>query len=208
MKKKVAVVGGGPAGCTCAYFLNHDFEITVFDENPMKTILPTGGGRCNLAYAEYDFKDLAKNYPRGEKFLYSVFSEFSTSNTLNFFEEIGIKTYTQEDNRIFPVSDSAKEVRTKLLAQLNHCQFIKEKVSEIKPFEYSIEIKTANITRNFDYVIIAIGGHGNYDLIKNLKHKIIPPQKALIGLKTKENFNPLQGVSLSDISIKFDKKEI
>ena len=74
MKNKIAIVGGGPAGCCAACFLNDN--VTIFEKNePLKTLLYTGGGRCNLANAIYDFKQLAKNYPRGEKFLYSIFSK-------------------------------------------------------------------------------------------------------------------------------------
>ena len=71
--QQIAIVGAGASGCLCAYFLlNAGFEVTIFDKgSPLRTLLPTGGGRCNLAHAEYDFKELAKNYPRGEKFLYS-----------------------------------------------------------------------------------------------------------------------------------------
>ena len=75
----IAIIGAGASGCICAYLLQKEgFDVTLFDKGtPLRTLLPTGGGRCNLAHAEYDFKDLAKNYPRGEKFLYSVFSKFS-----------------------------------------------------------------------------------------------------------------------------------
>ena len=111
--KSVAIVGAGASGCICAYYLmKSGISVTLFDSGkPLRTILPTGGGRCNLAHAEYDFKELAKNYPRGEKFLYSVFSRFSTYDTLTLFEELGIKTYTQEDGRIFPISNDSKDVR-------------------------------------------------------------------------------------------------
>ena len=65
----IAIIGAGPAGCMCACNLDKSFEVTLFDiSSPLKTLLPTGGGKCNLAFAEYDFKELAKNYPRGEKF--------------------------------------------------------------------------------------------------------------------------------------------
>ena len=89
ISKKVAIIGAGPAGCMCAYFLQDKFQVTLFDyKKPLSTLLATGGGRCNLAHAEYDFKELAKNYPRGEKFLYSVFSKFSTYDTIDFFEKL------------------------------------------------------------------------------------------------------------------------
>ena len=79
LKCRVAIVGGGPAGCACAYHLQNSCDVTVFDSGKfLRTLLPTGGGRCNLGYAEFDFRELAGNYPRGEKFLYSVFSRFGT----------------------------------------------------------------------------------------------------------------------------------
>ena len=84
-KPKVAIIGAGPAGCMCGITIAKDCDVTFFDiSEPLKTLLPTGGGRCNLAHAEYDFKELAKAYPRGEKFLYSVFSKFSTYDTLKY----------------------------------------------------------------------------------------------------------------------------
>ena len=55
-----------------------NFNISIFDKSQaLRTILPTGGGRCNLTNSINDIKEFASNYPRGEKFLYSVFSKFS-----------------------------------------------------------------------------------------------------------------------------------
>ncbi len=133
-RKSVAIIGAGPAGYMCAYFASQSADVTLFDcSQPLYTLLYTGGGRCNLAFAQYDFKELAKNYPRGEKFLYSVFSQFSTTDTIEFFEKIGVKTYSQEDLRIFPTSNSAQEVREKMLKSIKNCTIKKEKVIEIIP---------------------------------------------------------------------------
>ena len=197
-KSKVAIIGGGPAGCICAYFLQNDFDVTVFDKkSPLSTLLPTGGGRCNLAHAEYDFKELAKNYPRGEKFLYSIFSRFSTTDTLEFFKEIGVETYTQENGRIFPVSNSSKDVRERFLKALNRVKFIKEEVLRI---DESGKLKiTTMASYNADYVVIATGGHASFELIRLLGHKIIPPKPSLTGLKTKEDFSSIAGVAINDV---------
>jgi len=135
---KVAIIGGGPAGCISAIFASENFDnnITIFEKKDLLfTLLATGGGRCNLAFEEYDFKELVKFYPRGEKFLYSVFSKFALSDTLDFFDNIGVKTYTQDDFRIFPTSNSARDVRAKILNELRQRNVI-VKNKEIKNVRY------------------------------------------------------------------------
>lgn len=196
---KVGIIGGGPSGCACAYWLKDRCDVTVFDYgSPLRTILPTGGGRCNLANAEFDFKELAKNYPRGEKFLYSVFSRFSTADTLNFFQELGVETYTQPDMRIFPKSDSSKDVREKLLASLKNVRFIKERVLRVNKSPLTVVTDMGSYV--FDKVVIATGGHNGYDCAKFLNHNIISPKPALTSLKTKENFKQLTGVSVKNVT--------
>ena len=184
ISKKVAIIGGGPAGCICAYFLQRDLDVTIFDfGKPLRTLLPTGGGRCNLAHAEYDFKELAKNYLRGEKFLYSIFSKFSTAETIDLFEKIGIKTYTQDDYRIFPISNSSSDVREKILKSLNRVKFKNEKITKLD-------------FANYDYIVIATGGHASYSLIED--HTIIPPKPSLVGLRSTELFP--QGVVIKGVN--------
>ncbi|MBP3821000.1 aminoacetone oxidase family FAD-binding enzyme [bacterium] len=197
ISKTVAVIGAGPAGCICAKFLSdYGFEVSLFDKGKfLRTLLPTGGGKCNLANALYDFKELAQNYPRGEKFLYSVFSKFSTSDTLDFFKSIGVETYTREDNRIFPISNSAKEVREKLLKSLK-CNFISEEVLKV---EEGYKVITNKSKYFFDIVVIAIGGHSGVDLLKTFDIRTIPQTPSLVGLKTKEDFSSLSGVSINNV---------
>lgn len=205
LKCKVGIIGGGPAGCFCAYNLQDSCSVTVFEEkSPLATLLATGGGRCNLAHAEYDFKELAGNYPRGEKFLYSVFSKFGTVDTLEFFEKIGVKTYTQDDLRIFPLSNSAVDVRDKFLKSLSSVKFIEEKVINIVETVSGFSIITKDREYRFDKIVIAVGGHACFELAKNLGHNIIAPKPSLTGLKTKENFAELSGVCVKDITARIN----
>lgn len=184
----------------CAYFASKNIDVTLFDfSKPLHTLLCTGGGRCNLAYAKYDFKELAKFYPRGEKFLYSIFSKFSTTDTIDFFKKIGVETYIQDDLRIFPVSNSAKDVREKFLNSLKNCKFKKEKVLEIIKNEDVFLIKTSENNHTYDKVVIATGGHCGFSIAKDLGHTIIEPKPALTGLITAENFKSLQGVSIKSV---------
>ena len=215
LNRSIAIIGAGASGCVCAYLLQKaGFEVTLFDKGmPLRTLLPTGGGRCNLAHAEYDFKELAKNYPRGEKFLYSVFSKFSAYDTLALFDEFKIETYTQEDNRIFPTSNSAKDVREKILGNLKNVQIQKEEVVKIEQIDNEFKVITtktpsppprargANSTSKkgkceylFTSIVIAIGGHSKFDFLKDFDIKIVPPKPSLVGLNTKEKLKDTSGV--------------
>ncbi len=176
--KKIAIVGGGPAGIYCALQLQacNNLEIHIFEKNtPLNTLLPTGGGRCNLTHFAQDIKELASNYPRGEKFLYSVFSNHFICDTLDFFKKIGIKTYMQNDLRYFPISNSAKDMRIKMLAALAKARIIKKK------------IKRLDELKDYNTIVLATGSKGGYNLACEAGHTIIKPKPALCGLKLSEN---------------------
>lgn len=201
LKSKVAVIGGGPAGCACAYFLKQGGILPVVFEktSPLKTLLPTGGGRCNLAHAEFDLRELASNYPRGEKFLYSVFSRFGTSETLEMFEKMGVKTYVQDDMRIFPTSNSSADVRKAFLNALSGVKFQKDNVMSVKVCSGGFDVKCEKSSYFFEKVVIAIGGHSAFSIAENLGHNVIPPRPALTALKTNEDLSSLAGVSVKNI---------
>ena len=204
LNSKVAVIGGGPAGCFCAYCLQHDYDVTVFEaKSPLATLLPTGGGRCNLAHAEFEPRALAANYPRGEKFLYSVFSRFSTAETLEFFEKIGVETYVQDDLRIFPRSNSAVDVRKKFLQALNRVKFIEQRVENVQDNGCGFTVTCGKYKYKFDKIVLAVGGHNGFSLAESLGHHVISPKPSLCGLKTKESFIDLSGVSFRNVSAGF-----
>ena len=200
--KNIAIIGAGASGSLCAYFLlKKGYEVTLFDKgSPLRTLLPTGGGRCNLAHAEFELTELAKNYPRGEKFLYSIFSKYSTADTIETFEEMGIKTYVQENGRIFPESNSAKEVRNTILNKIKDTNIIREEVLEIKKIEKGFKLKTNKAEYFFSHVILAIGGHSGLNLIKDLNIKTIEQKPSLVGLNTRESFKNLSGTVIKNVS--------
>lgn len=195
---KIAIVGAGPSGVYCALNLAFEFQkykfsnysITIFDKSQaLRTILPTGGGRCNLSNAIYDIKEFASNYPRGEKFLYSIFSRYFIEDTLEFFSSIEIKTYVQDDNRIFPCSNSAKDMKDKMLSALFKFKNIKLVNKEITDkFQLS----------DFDYIVISSGSKNSAQLLKSLNQPYLPFKRALCAMVV-DDFKYPKGVSVKSL---------
>lgn len=211
----VGIVGAGPAGVFAALSVRdfYNADVTVFDwQEPLTTLLPTGGGRCNFSYFETDVKTFAGYYPRGSKFLLSVLSRFGMNDTVDYFENIGIKSYVQNDNRIFPISDSARTTAEILLQRGNilGIKFKKERVNNILDKGNKFIISTENDDYEFDKVILASGGK-NFKLARKMKHKIISPRFTLAPLEIAEKqYYDLSGLSLKDVWIKvfFENKKL
>ena len=217
ISKKIAIVGCGAAGGMVSVLLakNPCVEVFAFDlKQPFSTLLPTGGGRCNLTYDESDVREFVRNYPRGEKFLLSVFSRFNQQKTRQLFKDLGIKTYVQEDKRVFPVSNSSKKTIEQLQKHLesSNFKFIKEKVLSINKQDDTFVLKTENSTYKFDVVVLATGGKGNgCEIAKSLGHRIIEQKPSLCSLDILEKeFYSLSGLSFKDVeaSIKIGKNKV
>ena len=197
-KTKIAIVGAGPAGVYCAIHLLKEFKknnfsnyfIDIFDKSQaLRTILPTGNGRCNITNAISDLREFCLNYPRGEKFLYSIFSKHSNYDSINFFNSIGIKTYSQEDDRVFPESNSSKDVKDKLLNELK----------KYKNFKLiNKEITSINELEKYNRIIISTGSRVSKKLLESTKHPLIDFKPSLSALKIKNNIYP-QGVSVKSL---------
>ena len=195
---KIAVVGAGPSGIYSALNiltlfekLNYnDFSLTILDKAQVRrTLLPTGNGRCNLTNSINDIKEFASNYPRGEKFLYSVFSRYFTFETLKFFSKMGINTYSQPDNRVFPKSNSSKDVRDKMLSYLKsfkNVNLVNKNISDIKSLN------------DFDRIVISTGSKSGDEFLKTTKHNIIPFRKSCCALNIENPIYP-KGVSVKSL---------
>src|SRR3989338_10242918 len=112
---EVAILGGGAAGFFAALrvkALNPHLKVTLFEKTGklLSKVKISGGGRCNVTHSCFDPKELVKNYPRGSKELLGPFHRFGPRETLEWFESRGIRLKTEEDGRIFPVSDSSEEI--------------------------------------------------------------------------------------------------
>jgi len=222
---KVAVIGGGAAGFMAAVSAiekscgNISIEIFEKDE-PLKKILCTGGGRCNITNATFDCKKLASNYPRGEKFLYSVFTRFSVQETIGWFSSHGIELYSQDDGRMFPRSDDANTIRDMFLNRAKKLGINVRSNSPVSKIEHKQDKFLIHVDENiytFDKIIISTGGKlkdrnsSGYMLAKSLGHRIIELKPALTAFVTNEKWvTALAGVTVKDVEISaiFKNKQV
>ena len=224
--KKVIVTGGGPAGMMAAIRAAKNFaQVSLFEKNNRlgRKLSITGKGRCNLTNAA-DTQEIIKNIPGNGKFLNSALNSFTSNDTINFFEELGLKTKLERGNRIFPESDNAAEVievLTKKLESLNIEVRLNSRVENI--ISDGKKILGVEVNGKFfdcDAVILATGGASypltgstgdGFKFAKSLGHTVTEILPALVPLEVEEDFiKDLQGLSLKNVrvTLKVDEKVV
>ncbi len=220
-KFDVAVIGAGPAGLMAACSaMQQGLSVALIEKNsvPGKKLLLTGNGRCNLTNAEFDLRELVKNYNNGE-FLFHAFSVFGPKEAINFFEELGLKTKIETNKRVFPKSDNGREVldilcrclknkKVKIIfdSEITDVNFKNKKIGGLilKRLGENIEIKAKNYiicTGGKSFPLTGSNGFG-YELAEKLGHTIVKLSPALVPITAKEDWvKGLQGVNLKDIKI-------
>ena len=215
--KKVGIIGGGAAGLFVACQLKRlsggkDIDITVIEKNPVpgKKLTLTGHGRCNITNRK-DPSELKKGYHEAENFIYPALKEFSPEDTIKFLEEeLGLKTKEEDNNRIFPVCDSAVKVRDTILSYLKDTVKIvcDANVLDIKKSS-GFEVITSKGSYNFDVLVLSCGGSSfiktgssgdSYRFAGKLGHDIVPLRAALAPVRAAGDSLKLTS-SLSGVSV-------
>ncbi|MCZ2140344.1 MAG: NAD(P)/FAD-dependent oxidoreductase [Bacteroidia bacterium] len=212
---KIAIIGGGAAGFFSAIhaaMANKDNEVTIYEKTTkvLSKVLVSGGGRCNVTHACFENNRLTSNYPRGERQLKSVFSRFSTSDTVAWFESNGVKLKTEEDGRMFPTTDNSETIA-------NCLQKVAQKLKVNIEFETNVSTIQTDITGKFnlltnkgkitaDKVIVTTGGNpkeDGFNWLKEMGHTIVPPVPSLFTFNVPNNpITELTGISVDPIKIK------
>jgi predicted Rossmann fold flavoprotein len=115
-KTRVIVIGGGAAGffgaITAAEKLGPAGEVTIYEAtaHPLAKVRVSGGGRCNVTHACFDPKQLTTRYPRGGRELLGAFHRWQPRDMVGWLAERGVDTKTEEDGRMFPVTDNSETI--------------------------------------------------------------------------------------------------
>jgi len=211
MKKRIIVVGGGAAGFFCAANLDEKkYEVKILEQNSdvLQKVKISGGGRCNVTHACFDPRDLVKFYPRGNKELLSVFSKFQPGDTMEWFANRNVPLKIENDNRIFPESNSSQSIINCFKKEIQEKNFeivTKTTVREIQKTENQYLVKTNNGDFIADYIIYTTGSSPkSLKILENLGHKTVPAVPSLFTFNIHDELlNELPGTSFewAEVSI-------
>ncbi len=216
-KKSVVIVGGGASGFFCAANLDHSkFEIIILEQQKevLQKVKISGGGRCNVSHACFDPRDLVKFYPRGNKELISVFSKFQPGDTMEWFSNRGVELKIEDDNRVFPVSNSSQTIINCLMNEVEKRKvrvLTQTTVKEIVKIDSQYRIATNNGDFTPDFVVFATGSAPkSLKILENLGLKMVNAVPSLFTFNIKDDLlKDLPGTSFenSEIRIKSLKTE-
>ncbi len=213
----VIVIGGGAAGQMAAWSAaKQGAKVLILEKMPQLGLKMgiTGKGRCNLTNGA-PIGEFISRTPGNGRFLFSAYQRFDNQDLLELLSTWGLGTKEERGGRIFPVSDSAQEVRRKFRQALERAGVdirCAEKVVDWDIREGRLaNVKTANSEYAAKAVILTTGGASypatgssgdGYDLAVKVGHSIQTPRPALIPLVCAEDYcRRLQGLSLRNVDL-------
>lgn len=218
MKYDVIVIGAGAAGLFVAgQTAGNGKSVCLLEKKtrPAIKLSITGKGRCNITNSA-DIQEFVESFGNNGKFLYSAFSKFFNTDTITFFESLGVKFRLERGGRYFPESDDAHEIVNALIKYVKNNGvkiFTNSEVSEIVCKDKKIEsviLKNGN-TFSAEKYILATGGKSypltgstgdGYKFAKSLGHTIIPPQPALVPVVLKSQYlKELNKLKLKNVEV-------
>ena len=214
---KIIVIGAGPSGLMCSYKLKEKgFDVLLLEKNEKvaKKVYITGKGRCNITN-NCSKEDFFNNVVNNPKFLYPAYNNFTSQDTMEFFESRGVKLITERGNRVYPASYNPQDIVACLYeACKNEGVEIKlnEPVLSIDKKENIFIVKTKKNIYEADKVVISTGGKSyahtgstgdGYEFAEHFGHTIIEPVPALITMRIKEEIPAiLQRFTFKNVSLK------
>ncbi|MCD6063875.1 MAG: flavoprotein, partial [Flavipsychrobacter sp.] len=204
---RIAIIGAGAAGCFAAANIPwlQGREVVVFEKTGkvLQKVKVSGGGRCNTTHACFDVPELIDRYPRGKALLRRSLYQFTPQDTISWFGERGVQLKTEDDGRMFPVTDNSQTIIDciwqEMMKQNVEVRYHKS-VERIEKTGDGLRINFADKTSyTADRVLIACGGFPKkeqYAWLEQTGHKIDTPVPSLFTFNIpKHPITELMGVS-------------
>lgn len=216
------IIGGGPAGMMAAISSSYyGLKTLLIEKNKRlgKKLAGTGGGRCNVTNSG-TLDDLIAGIPGNGRFLYSVFSQFDNHDIIRFFEENGVALKEEDHGRMFPTTDKSRTIISALeskIHELGGTVLTNTEVVSVKKFDERFHIKSKDDEFTCDKLIVTTGGKSypstgstgfGHDIARHFKMEVTDLEAAESPLLTDFPHKKLQGISLDDITITYDKHVI
>lgn len=214
MSNRTVVIGGGAAGLMAAgRAAERGKNVILLEKNALlaKKVRITGKGRCNITN-DADMEEFIRNVPTNGKFLYSAFYTFTNQDIIRLLHDLGVATKVERGGRVFPVSDSAKDVAEALKKYALHknTDWVKTAAVGLRIQDGAVTgVRTKNGVIACGSAIVATGGKSypltgstgdGYRFAENAGHTVISPKPSLIPIVTRERWvTELMGLSLRNI---------
>jgi hypothetical protein len=215
---QVIVVGAGASGLVAAgRAAESGAAVLVLEktDRPGKKILISGQTRCNLTNAR-ELADFVAMYGANGRFLYKAFKSYFREELLAFLETYGVQTKTQDDGRVFPASDDARDVVRALERYLTdsgaRLQTRVPVTGILVDARRVVGVQTSSGRHPASAVILATGGASypatgsagdGYRMAAAVGHSIVKLRPALVPLAVfeAELARSMQGVALSGVRV-------
>lgn len=205
--KTLVVLGGGAAGffgAINAAEKHPQAKVILLEKTAtlLAKVRISGGGRCNVTHACFEPRELVKNYPRGGKALLGPFHQFQPKDTIAWFEERGVQLKTEEDGRMFPITDSSQTIidcLMKAAAKAGVEIRLTQKVETLEKKEGKFHV--AGIEA--DAVLLATGSQPKgLALAEKLGHTLIPAVPSLFTFNIPSfSLEELAGISVDPAEV-------
>lgn len=181
-----------------------------------KKLAGTGGGRCNVTNSG-TLEDLIEGIPGNGRFLYSVFSQFDNHDIIAFFEDNGVKLKEEDHGRMFPTTDKSRTIIQALenkISELGGHIKTQFEVVSVKKKDDIFTVKSADTEFTCDQLIVTTGGKAypstgstgfGHDIARHFKLEVTDIEAAESPLLTDFPHKTLQGISLDDVTLSYDK---
>ncbi|MDR1960031.1 MAG: NAD(P)/FAD-dependent oxidoreductase [Planctomycetaceae bacterium] len=195
--RQIVVIGAGPAGLMAAFAAAKKYKSGVLllekNDSPAKKLLISGSGRCNITHAG-PISGFLPHYGGKDRFVKPALFRFTNTDLTKWMQHRGLPLKELHDGKLFPVTESARDVLQILLnVLLTECSPLVEvryraAVKNVKRSENGFLIQTANEDFSAQNLVIATGGKSypstgstgdGWNFARNLGHSIAEPAPAL-----------------------------